>query len=69
MNQKLNKFEQSSDGSSDETKVTEIVITESPTKSYPLYIFKCQAITDEKTNQTISMEWFTEDNVKFTRKT
>ncbi len=50
------------------SKITEIVITESFAKSYPIYVFKCQSIIDENTNQTLEMEWFTEDDIKFSRK-
>lgn len=44
--------------------MNEIVITETQTKSYPLYVFKCHAVTNETT-----MEWFTEDDIKLTRNT
>ncbi len=50
------------------SKIAEIVITESFAKSYPMYVFKCQSIIDQNTNQTLKMEWFTEDDIKFSRK-
>jgi hypothetical protein len=50
------------------SKITEIVITESFAKPYPMYAFKCQSIIDESTNQTMKMEWYTEDDIKFSGK-
>jgi hypothetical protein len=50
------------------SKITEIVITESFAKPYPMYVFMCQSIIDENTNQSMEMEWYTEDDIKFSRK-